>query len=96
MQPAKVFIDNAKVMAKGQITLPKDIRDILGITCGDRVTFVVDGNEVKLVNSALFAMQMLQKNMTDEAQCVGLNSDDDIMALVKQIRSEDNVDERAD
>lgn len=96
MQPAKVFIDNAKVMAKGQITLPKDIRDILGITCGDRVTFVVDGNEVKLVNSAVFAMQMLQKSMTDEAQRVGLNSDDDVMALVKQIRSEDNVDESAD
>ncbi len=24
------FIDNAKVMSKGQITIPKDIREILG------------------------------------------------------------------
>ena len=28
---AEVFIDNAKVMAKGQVTIPKKIRDILEI-----------------------------------------------------------------
>lgn len=26
------FIDNAKVMAKGQVTIPKDVREILGIS----------------------------------------------------------------
>ena len=35
------FIDNAKVMAKGQVTIPKDVREILGISSGDKVTFVV-------------------------------------------------------
>lgn len=25
------FVDNAKVMAKGQITIPKDVRDVLGV-----------------------------------------------------------------
>ena len=35
------FVDNAKVMSKGQITIPKDIRDLLGLSCGDRVTFIV-------------------------------------------------------
>ena len=38
----KTFIDNAKVMSKGQVTIPKDIRDVLGINSGDRVTFVND------------------------------------------------------
>jgi AbrB family looped-hinge helix DNA binding protein len=32
-----VLVDNAKVMAKGQITLPKDIRHALGVETGDRV-----------------------------------------------------------
>ena len=36
------FIDNAKVMSKGQVTIPKDIRDILGVTSGDRITFIVE------------------------------------------------------
>ena len=26
------FIDNAKVMAKGQVTIPKDVRQVLGIS----------------------------------------------------------------
>ena len=38
---SNTFIDNAKVMAKGQITIPKDVREILGISNGDLVTFVV-------------------------------------------------------
>ena len=38
-----VFMDNAKVMAKGQITIPKDVRDALGVSSGDRVTFIVEG-----------------------------------------------------
>lgn len=36
------FIDNAKVMSKGQVTIPKDVREVLGISSGDRVTFVVE------------------------------------------------------
>ena len=49
-----MFTDNAKVMAKGQITIPKDIREILGVASGDRVTFIVEGNTVRLINSALY------------------------------------------
>ena len=53
------FVDNAKVMSKGQITIPKDVRNILGVSCGDRVSFIVEGNTVRIVNSAVYAMQML-------------------------------------
>lgn len=86
---ANAFVDNAKVMAKGQITIPKDVRDVLGVSNGDRVTFIVEGNTVRMVNSAVYAMQVLQQEMTGEAERTGLTSEEDVMALVKELRSED-------
>ena len=83
------FVDNAKVMAKGQITIPKDVRDVLGVSNGDRVTFIVEGNTVRIVNSAVYAMQVRQQEMAGEAERTGLISEDDVMALVKELRNED-------
>lgn len=84
-----MFVDNAKVMAKGQVTIPKDIREVLGVTNGDRVTFIVEGNSVRIVNSAVYAMQVLQAEMAGDAKLAGLTSDEDVMALVKELRDED-------
>ena len=47
------FIDNAKVMAKGQVTIPKDVRNVLGLDSGSRVTFIVENGSVRMVNSAV-------------------------------------------
>lgn len=85
---ANTFVDNAKVMSKGQITIPKDVRDALGVSSGDRVTFIVEGNMVRMVNSAVYAMQILQAQMQGEAERTGLTTDDDVMDLVKELRSE--------
>lgn len=82
------FVDNAKVMAKGQVTIPKDIRDVLGVSSGDRVTFVVEGNTVRMVNSAVYAMQLLQAQMHGEAEKSGLTSEEDVLAMVKEVRAE--------
>ena len=82
-----MFVDNAKVMAKGQVTIPKDIRDVLGVASGDRITFIVEGNTVRIVNSAIYAMQVLQQEMAGEAERTGLTSEDDVMELVKELRN---------
>jgi len=86
MQPS--FIENAKVRPKGQITLPKNVRKILGVDSGDRVTFLISDGIVQIVNSAVYAMQAFQNEMAGEAERTGLASDEDIMALVKEIRNE--------
>ena len=83
-----VFMDNAKVMAKGQITIPKDVRDVLGVSSGDRVTFIVEGPTVRMVKSAVYAMQMLQQEMAGEAARGGLTSENDVNALIREMRSE--------
>lgn len=81
------FVDNAKVMSKGQITIPKDVRNILGVSCGDRVSFIVEGNTVRIVNSAVYAMQMLQNEMAGEAQRTGMVTDEEVIDMVKEIRN---------
>lgn len=85
---ANTFTDSAKVMSKGQITIPKDIREILGVSNGDRVTFVVENGNVRLINSAVYAMQVLQSQMVGEAE---LTSEDAVMDLVKKVRAESEV-----
>lgn len=85
---ANTFIDNAKVVSKGQVTIPKDVREILGISSGDRITFVVENGNVRLINSSVYAMQLLQAQMANEAENTGLTSDEAIMDLVKEVRAE--------
>ena len=84
-----VLVDNAKVMAKGQITLPKDIREALGVKTGDRVTLISQDNQVIMMNSVVYAMKMLQSSMEGEAEKAGLCSDEDVVDLVKKMRSEE-------
>lgn len=86
---ANAFIDNAKVMAKGQVTIPKDVREVLGVTSGDRISFIVESGTVRIVNSVVYAMQMFQNEIAGEMETFDLTSDDDVMGLVKKLRDAD-------
>lgn len=85
---ANAFVDNAKFMAKGQVTIPKDVRDVLGVASGDRISSIVEGRTVRIVNSAVYAMQMLQNEMAGEAERTGVTSGGDVMVLAKELRDE--------
>jgi AbrB family looped-hinge helix DNA binding protein len=84
-----ILVDNAKVMAKGQITLPKSIRTALGLGTGDRVTLIKQNDQVIMMNSAVYAMKMLQTAMAGEAEKAGLRSDDDVTAMIMEMRAEE-------
>jgi AbrB family looped-hinge helix DNA binding protein len=83
-----VLVDNAKVMAKGQITLPKDIREALGVSTGDRVTLIKQADQVIMMNSAIYAMKMLQQAMKGEAEKAGLDSDEGVATMIMDMRAE--------
>lgn len=87
------FTNDARVMAKGQVTIPKNIRTVLGINTGDRVTFVVDGNEVKVVNSAIYALQRFQEQMKGKGEKAGLFTDEDIANWITQSRREEEAND---
>ena len=84
-----ILVDNAKVMAKGQITLPKDIREALGVQTGDRVTLIRKDDQVIMMNSAVYAMKMLQTAMAGEAEKAGLKSEEDVTAMIAAMRDEE-------
>ncbi len=44
----------AKITSKGQVTLPKAVRDALGIKTGDAVVFRVEGNRAVLARTPDF------------------------------------------
>lgn len=84
------FVNDARVMAKGQVTIPKNVRAALGVESGDRVTFIVDGNNVRVVNSAVYALMRLQEQMGGEAEKAGLFTEEDVAEWISQSRREDN------
>ncbi|WP_270505186.1 AbrB/MazE/SpoVT family DNA-binding domain-containing protein [Eubacterium limosum] len=55
-----IFMDTAKVMSKGQVTIPKRIRDLLNLENGDYVTFIVDEGRIQIVNSKTFIEDNIQ------------------------------------
>ena len=44
----------AKVTSKGQVTVPKAVRDALGIVEGDKIVFRLEGNRAVLARTARF------------------------------------------
>lgn len=84
---AKVaFVNDAKVMDKGQVTIPKNVRQVLGVTNGDRVTFIVEGNTVRVINSAVYALEQFQKEMMGKAKKAGFVSEEEIAEWITESR----------
>lgn len=82
------LIDNAKVMSKGQVTIPRDIRQRLRIAEGDRVTFICESDYAIVMNANLYATKTLQKEMSGAFEEAEIKSEEDIMQLVKDVREE--------
>ena len=88
---ATAFVNDARVMSKGQVTIPKNVRAALGIETGDRVTFIVEGNNVRVVNSAVYALMRFQEQMDGEAEKAGLLSEDDVAEWITSSRRKENA-----
>lgn len=96
VQMSKSFINDARVMSKGQVTIPKNVRAALGISTGDRVTFIVDGTNVRVVNSAVYALERLQELMKGRAQDAGFLSEEDIAEWITMSRRGESHEESSD
>ena len=87
-----IFTNDARVMSKGQVTIPKNVRAALGIETGDRVTVIVDGASVRVVNSAVYAMMRFQEQMKGKAKQIGMLTEEDVAQWITQSRREENAE----
>lgn len=78
----------AKVTSQGQITIPADIRRLLGIQPGDKVMFIQSGNRVMMANATVEAFEQMRAAFAPEAARLGLTDEQDVVDLVKQVRRE--------
>lgn len=92
MSKSTVLINDARVMSKGQVTIPKNIREALGVTTGDRVTFIFENGSVRVINSAVYAMQKFQEQMKGQAEKAGFASEKDVADWITNTRREENAE----
>lgn len=78
----------ARVTTKGQITIPKDIREKLNLKAGDKVIFIEEDDKIIFANSSVVALKDIQRQMVDEAIKAGITSEEDVDKLLEGIREE--------
>jgi len=81
-------VEIAKITYKGQITIPAGIRKKMNLKDGDKVIFFEQDGKFYLENAALMAINRMQMSFEGEAEHVGLKDENDVVALVKEVRKE--------
>ena len=77
----------AKISANGQITVPIEIRRLLGLKPGDKILFFQkqDG-EIVVNNASSKAIRKAQAAFAGAAEDMGVSDEDDVQALVDEVR----------
>lgn len=77
----------AKISANGQITVPVEIRRLLGLKSGDKILFFQNPRgEVVIGNASSQAIYKAQKAFEGVAEQMGVYNEEDVQALVDEVR----------
>ncbi len=76
----------AKVTTKGQITIPKEIRELLNLKEGSKILFIQKGNDIIIRNAAMVALENIQNAFNGEAERLKLKNEEDVVNLIKEER----------
>jgi AbrB family looped-hinge helix DNA binding protein len=80
------FMEVARVTSKGQVTIPVGIRKRMNLKDGDKVAFLERDGKCYIENAALVAINRAQEAFAGEAERLGLKNEEDVVAMVKEIR----------
>jgi AbrB family looped-hinge helix DNA binding protein len=76
----------AKITTKGQITIPVAVRRNMKLKDGGKVLFIQEGDRYYVENAAMVAINRMQEAFAGEAERLGLQNEDDVVAMVKDVR----------
>jgi AbrB family looped-hinge helix DNA binding protein len=78
----------AKITARGQLTLPIGIRKRLCVREGSKVVFLEENGRIIIENAGMLALLEAQTAMRGEAEKLGLNDEQDVVDMIREVRRE--------
>jgi len=80
-------VNLAKISSNGQITVPVEIRRLLGLKSGDKILFFQNSDgEVVLSNASASAIRKAQNAFAGAAEAMGVRDENDVQALIDELR----------
>ena len=78
----------AKISKNGQITVPVEIREHLGLKPGDKILFCIsEDGKVTISNVSISAIEKAQIAFKNAAKAMNIESEEDIQTLIDKIRN---------
>ncbi|MDD4346820.1 MAG: AbrB/MazE/SpoVT family DNA-binding domain-containing protein [Desulfitobacteriaceae bacterium] len=77
----------SRISSKGQVTIPKTIRELLNLNEGDRVAFIEDDGKVVITKASLIALRELQDALSKEAQEKSI-TEEEVLNELEVVRKE--------
>ena len=77
----------SRVTSKGQITIPKAVRERLNLTEGRKVAFIEKDGNIVITKSSVVALRDFLNSMSAEAQAKGI-TEEELLNDLDQVREE--------
>ena len=55
------FVETTKITSKGQATIPKSVREVIGVEPGDKISFIVCDDSVQVVSANKFVQESKER-----------------------------------
>jgi len=83
-----MMIESINFKPQRAVTIPEDIYNAFGANTGDKAIITYENGKIQIMNPAVYAMELFQKEMEGEAEKAGLDTEEKIIDFVREIRAE--------
>ncbi|KGT72750.1 transcriptional regulator [Bradyrhizobium japonicum] len=77
----------SRISSKGQVTIPKAIRERLNLEEGDKVAFIEENGKIIITKSSVVALKEFLNTMSKEAESKGV-TEEDLLKDLENVREE--------